>query len=616
MHFKFFFTFFLVFQLGFVAFGQQFNEKQVQLIDGNTYYLHKVEQGNTLYSISKMYSVPIKDLLKENPTLETGLKVDQVIRIPVKKVSPKVSGGNAPKTVGEFMFHTVEAKETLYGLAKKYRVEVAEIEAINPELSDGLKIGMELKIPMPPLEKVENQFVIQPAKEDSFLLHLVEPKETFYSLAKEYDVNIDSLRLLNEGLADGLKVGTTIRIPIVKEAKEPVALEELKLDFVNRDSILKSVKKERYKICLMLPLYLAENDSISEKKLAFEKDELFVSSRIGMSFYAGFKTAIDSLDRAGYKFDVVVYDTKFDPITKSTAKVEALLLRPEIQDVDLFIGPFHRANFEVVAKFANDIKKPIISPVPQNINLLSLSPYVIKTNSSPESQVAIIREYVLANYADKNLILMENNHLKDILLSEKFSGIVRGDTNKAVYKKVNSKFNRLVINAFDTAHFAYMLKDSVENIIVVPLENNTFVARLLNVLNKTSRKYEITVFGMDKWETFSYLDFRYLNNLKVHLPLNYYIDYDSATVQDMFLKYKTKYYTEPDEWGVLGYDIGLYFLNQLNKAGTAFFTTWNGETYQGLGTRFQFEKMGPGKGYENRGTQMIKMENYFQKRVN
>ena len=67
------------------ATAQQFNEKQVQLIDGKTYYLHKVEKGNTLYSLSKMYSIKTKDLLNENPQLEEGLKIGQVIRIPIKK---------------------------------------------------------------------------------------------------------------------------------------------------------------------------------------------------------------------------------------------------------------------------------------------------------------------------------------------------------------------------------------------------------------------------------------------------------------------------------------------------------------------------------------------------
>ena len=68
----------------------------MQLIEGKTYYLHKIEKGNTLYSLSKMYSVKIKDLIAENPQLEEGLKIGQVIRIPVKKVDSKAAANNPP----------------------------------------------------------------------------------------------------------------------------------------------------------------------------------------------------------------------------------------------------------------------------------------------------------------------------------------------------------------------------------------------------------------------------------------------------------------------------------------------------------------------------------------
>lgn len=602
----------------FIIVGQQFNEKQVQLIDGNTYYLHKVEQGNTLYSISKMYSIPIKDLIRENPSLEQGLKIEQIIRIPVKKVSTKVSGKNVPVAQGAILIHTVEPKETLYGLSKKYDVEVKAIEELNPELAEGMKIGLELKIPMPESAKVDNPEIFKPAKNDSFLLHLVEPKETFYSLAKEYDVNIDSLRLINDGLADGLKVGTTIRIPIIKTTKPDsvVVNDEFPIDIVNVSTLQKSMKKGSYKVCLMLPFYLEINDSLKENKLDYEKDELYGPSKISMSFYTGLKLALDSLNKAGYQFELIVFDTKYDLATKSTSTVEEILMKPDILDVDLFIGPFHRANFEIVANYAHKLNKPIVTPVPQNIDLLKLSPYILKTHSSSESQLALVREFVLKNHSQDNLVLMENNFMKDIVLSEKFSGIIRGDTNFEVFNKVNEKFHSLKVSEFDPAHFAYMLNDSLNNIVVVPLENKTFVTRLLNVLNKSSRDYNITVYGLDKWTSFGYLDYRYLNNLKVHLPMTQYVNYDSLETEKMVLKYKMMYNTEPNEWGFLGYDIGLFFLGELQRSGTAFYNKWEGKSFDGIGTRFQMDRLAPTTGYENRASRMVKMENYYQTVVN
>jgi len=44
--------------------------------------------------------------------------------------------------------HKVENKETLYSIARKYKVEVSEIERLNPSLAGGLKANMVLIIPV------------------------------------------------------------------------------------------------------------------------------------------------------------------------------------------------------------------------------------------------------------------------------------------------------------------------------------------------------------------------------------------------------------------------------------------------------------------------------------
>ena len=57
-------------------------------MDTSKYWYHKVEKGQTMYSISKMYDVSIDKIYQENTQLETqGLKNGELIRIPkIKKV--------------------------------------------------------------------------------------------------------------------------------------------------------------------------------------------------------------------------------------------------------------------------------------------------------------------------------------------------------------------------------------------------------------------------------------------------------------------------------------------------------------------------------------------------
>ncbi len=595
--------------LGLGATAQNFNEKKVQLIDGKTYYLHKIEKGNTLYSLSKMYSVKIKDLLSENPQLEEGLKVDQVVRIPIKKVDTKAAAKNPPKAEGEYLVHTVLPKETLYALSKKYEVSTDELLNANPALDSGLKVDMQIRIPVRAIEEELDKVEIAPAVEDSFELHFVEPKETLFSLAKDYDVNIDSIRIVNNGLKDGLKVGTTIRLPILKKKSPAAVLNQVQTVI---PMVLDSgSKKEVYQIALLLPFYFDLNDTLEANRKEFEAEKLYPGSKVAFGIYSGLKVALDSLRAQGYKFKLLVYDTKYDRRNRNTAVVEEILQDQELYNTDLFIGPLFRPNFEAVQRYAEPLGIPAVSPVPQSNSLLDSNLNTLKLNSGHKAQVEFLRKMALAKKAKSNLIIVENNELKDVLLAEHFWGISNGDTNQPLFSEVQSNFKRMKIWDFDTAKIKYQLKDSVPNVLVMPLNSKSFVARMLNALNRYSKDYDITVFGMDSWSTFGYLDIKYLNNLKVHLAYNQFIDYHHSITDNFIGKYRASYYTDPDDWAFLGYDMGMYFLSSLQREGTKFYNTPSKSTYKGVSKNIFFERLGPGKGFENKALKMVKIENYF-----
>lgn len=58
---------------------------KTQVIDGKKYYLHTVEKGQTLYAIAKAYDLSINDIILENPGAMDGLKNGQVLKIPATK---------------------------------------------------------------------------------------------------------------------------------------------------------------------------------------------------------------------------------------------------------------------------------------------------------------------------------------------------------------------------------------------------------------------------------------------------------------------------------------------------------------------------------------------------
>lgn len=62
--------------------------KKTEYADGKKYYLHTVEKGQTLYAIAKAYDLTVNDILVENPDALNGIKPGQVLRIPAQKPVP------------------------------------------------------------------------------------------------------------------------------------------------------------------------------------------------------------------------------------------------------------------------------------------------------------------------------------------------------------------------------------------------------------------------------------------------------------------------------------------------------------------------------------------------
>ncbi|MEZ5196202.1 MAG: LysM peptidoglycan-binding domain-containing protein [Bacteroidales bacterium] len=208
----------------FISFVQVFVVAQVETsvtkseiienIDGKDYYLHFVKTGETLFEIAKVYKITVNDIFNTNPESRNGIKSGQILRIPVK-VSSKPKPGDKG-TTGNYFFHIVKSKETLFSISRQYGVTIDEIEKINPEVSEYLKEGQTLKIPVREKNKIEEE---QSFSENT-VSHMILPGETLYAIAKQYNVTIGEILNANPGLTEKLKVGQDILIPNQKGVSE------------------------------------------------------------------------------------------------------------------------------------------------------------------------------------------------------------------------------------------------------------------------------------------------------------------------------------------------------------------------------------------------------------
>lgn len=120
------------------------------------YIYHEVVPKETIYSIIKTFNISEEELTASNPFLaDNGLKIGQVIRIPLKIDESELNAKDASTQP-----YLVKAKETKYSIAKKFGISIDELEQLNPKIAQqGLQIDDVIIVPSEPVEKTDEAFV-------------------------------------------------------------------------------------------------------------------------------------------------------------------------------------------------------------------------------------------------------------------------------------------------------------------------------------------------------------------------------------------------------------------------------------------------------------------------
>ncbi len=131
------------------------------------YVSYTVKKGETMKTIAKRLDMKTRDLLRLNPDVGRRPSPDTVIIIPNKNFKEEDTTNNdttittteeidstevVKKEVDidelkkNFVVHQVKKGDTFYNLTRFYNVSEEELKELNPELSEGLKLEMYIKI--------------------------------------------------------------------------------------------------------------------------------------------------------------------------------------------------------------------------------------------------------------------------------------------------------------------------------------------------------------------------------------------------------------------------------------------------------------------------------------
>jgi LysM repeat protein/ABC-type branched-subunit amino acid transport system substrate-binding protein len=485
---------------------------------------YQVKKGDTKWRIATLYNITVSELDALNPELQGELQENQYIWVPSKEIEVKeeVKDSFQQEQDPSFIYHVVKEGEGLFRIAVLYSTTQEEIEKLNPEAVKLLRPGMLLKIPG--------------KKKDKFVTHVVEKGDTFYNLTRKYKVSEESLLLINPELKEGLKLGTTIFIKPIGEAK--ITFESPK--FSNNNEL---------KVSFLMPM-------MSDSTYAFGRNTNDSKLRtIVADYYLGAKMAIEELEKKGIQIDFHVYDTKND-----VEVIQNLLKQNSIQESDVIIGPFFFDKAEMVAEVLKDV--PVIVPLYSKKQESNHQQNLIKTGIDEKNTIDALGEYLVDYYKNQKIILISDFTAQNISDQQKLEKILK--EHNVPFQNINptkNAKNESVLYINKTSLLGGIAKEK-ETWVVLMSENLSVNSEVISTygMNNNGKIRLFTNIQMKKLEN---INFNHLADLKWTFPAVYFDEVNNKEIEAFKTKFREKNYAFPESFAFSGYDVTYDILSRI-----------------------------------------------------
>ena len=566
--------------------------------ENQTYFLHTIEKGQSLYSIASMYGVSQADIVRLNPGSDEKIYVGRTLRIPRQEESRT-----------QETYHTIVAGETLYRLSVNYGISVQAICAANPGLdARNFRTGQVIRIPArtddntlttsAPTSQPQHPQQPQELRPNCRDMHKVKRKETVYSISREYGITEAELIAANPELKGGdkLKRGSFLCIPYSKEtstSSTPTPQAAPSNDELFRENSGEARQYKTLKAAVILPI-LPEGAQRNE------------SSRM-VEYYEGFLMAVDSLKRSGVSVDLYTYNSG-----PEKASLQSILARREMQDVHIIFGPLYQEHIAPLAAFAKKKGIRLVIPFTSKDNSVFRNPYIYQVNTPQSYLYSEVYDHFTRIFRRPNVIFIDTRDsgrkekaefiqgLKDELKSRSIPMVTLSDT-------------------VTSPSLGAALRPGYENIFIPTSGSNVALIKLLPQLSLTVRQHpeaECRLFGYPEWQTYTKDHLESFFELDTYIYSSFYTNNLLPTAVSFTNSYRRWYGKDMEErypkYGMLGFDTGYYFLKGLSRYGSEFEENLSGFQTVPIQTGFKFQRVNNWGGFINRKVFFVRFSREYE----
>ena len=312
--------------------------------------------------------------------------------------------------------------------------------------------------------------------------------------------------------------------------------------------------KKNIRVGLFTSLYL---DSAFDQSGQYKLQNSFPRMAIsGLEFYEGAVMAIDSINQAGPKVSMEVFD-----IQSKTGSIAYLLNNKKIDSLDIIIAQTVGSDYLELAQIAKEKNIPMVSATYPNDGGIRESPMVFIANPKINSHIQVIHNQLFKKWPDANVIWFKRIGSADDKIESQFRELNAASVYRNKFKTAALKYE------FKMEDLVPFMDTTKTNVLIAGSLDDNFALQFARVIADYPKKGIIQVIGMPGWDGMKEIQGKNYAGMPIYFTTSFNIPPGHQWVAKVDEKVKSITGVKPSISLLKGFELTYYFANVLSKYG-------------------------------------------------